>query len=85
MCIYGILFYYSPTYVVMDVEKGEYSFTAGDSANCAVTMKIGMEILQKARDKSTICPGIPLLGIFPKEYSSANVLAHPCSLLLYSQ
>jgi hypothetical protein len=45
--------------------------------NCIATIrKLGIDLPQD--------PAIPLLDIHPKDYSTTETLAHPCSLLPYS-
>ena len=52
-------------------EKGTL-YTVGRNVNCSNHIKNTMGVLQKIKNRSTIDPAIPLLGIYPKEVKSVS-------------
>lgn len=58
------------------MEKLEPWYIAGRKVNGAATLKNSMSVPQKKiKNRITMCPAIPLLGIYPKELKQG--LEHP--------
>lgn len=69
----------------VDVGKEKHLLFVGLQTG-AGTLEISVGHLQKLGIDLPSDPAIPFLGIFPKDSaSSIETVAHPCSLLIYSQ
>ena len=56
------------TNVGEDVVKRETSYTVGGNIIGIATMENSSEVSQKSKNRTTIWPAIPLLGVYLKKY-----------------